>query len=469
MFNPSMVIHGRQVSSPDTFEVINPATGQVCGQVPDCTDSQLDEAMSSALQAQREWAVDADRRRSLLADCARLLTENLEDIARLLTTEQGKPINESRREVGAAAAWFGYYAALDLPSEVVQDDSDTYIEVTHEPLGVVAAITPWNYPILLASWKLAPALRAGNTVVLKPSPFTPMSSLLLVRTLAEILPPGVLNVITGRDELGPKVTSHPVPRKVSFTGSTQTGKRVAASAAATLKRVTLELGGNDAAIVLDDVDPAAIAEKLFWSAFINNGQTCIAIKRLYVPASRHEDYVSALAAIADSAALGDGALETTQFGPINNTTQHRRVVSLIDDAVSRGAKIVTNTDPVDVGAGFFHRPTILTSVSDEALVVAEEQFGPVLPVLPYETVDEVLVRANSTTAGLGGSVWGTDEQRASQIADQLVCGTAWVNTHAAPSPRAAFSGVKDSGLGVENGRWGLEAFTQPRTRYVARA
>lgn len=463
-----LTINGRAVTTAESMAVNNPATGTRYADAPVCTPENLDAAMRSAQEAQIGWARDDAQRKHALQQCAAILTANSERIASLLTAEQGKPLTEALREVAAAAAWYGYYASLDQPVQVIQDDAAARIEVHHKPLGVVAAITPWNYPILLSSWKIAPALRAGNSVVLKPSPFTPLTSLLIGQLFAEVLPAGVLNVISGPNELGPLITAHPTPRKISFTGSTQTGKQVAASAATTLKRLTLELGGNDAAIVLDDVDPDTIAEKLFWAAFINNGQTCIAIKRLYVPRSAYGKYVDALAAIADQAVVGDGSAPATQLGPLNNEPQRARVAELVNEAVQSGAKIATDSTPLDRGTGYFHRPTILADVPDHARVVAEEQFGPALPVLAYDSIDEAIVRANSTDFGLAGSVWGSDIDLAQKIADRLECGTAWVNTHAAPSPRSPFTGVKDSGLGVENGPWGLESYTQLQTQYLAR-
>jgi acyl-CoA reductase-like NAD-dependent aldehyde dehydrogenase len=463
-----MTIDGQPVTSTEHFDVENPATGVPFACAPRCTPEQLDTAMRSAARAGACWAADSEQRRAALRECAAVLTAHAEQIAALLTLEQGKPIAESRREVAAAAAWFAYYAALDQPVQVVQDDAAARIEVHSRPLGVVAAITPWNFPILLASWKLAPALRAGNSVVLKPSPFTPLTSLLLGQLLAEVLPAGVLNVISGLDELGPLVTSHPTPRKISFTGSTRTGRSVAEAVAGTFTRLTLELGGNDAAIVLDDVEPGVVAQKLFWSAFVNNGQACVAIKRLFVPRSVYGEYVEALASIADNAVIGAGSDPATQLGPLNNRAQCDRVADLTEAAVRSGARVATKPGPVE-RSGYFHRPTILADVPDNARVVAEEQFGPVLPVLAYDRVEDAVTRANDTEFGLAGSVWGADAEYAQRVAGGLECGTVWVNTHAAPSPKSPFTGVKDSGLGVENGPWGLDSYTQLQTQYLARA
>lgn len=464
----SMTIDGEAVDTAESVEIRDPATNEVHSTAPACTEEQVDLVMRAAARAQCEWRLDDEQRRKDLRRCAEVIGENAAEIANLLTAEQGKPIAESQREVGAAAAWFGYYAGIEQSVQVVQDDALARIEVHRKPLGVIVAITPWNYPILLASWKLAPALRAGNTVVLKPSPFTPLTSLLIGRLLAEVLPPGVLNVISGPDDLGALVTGHPIPRKISFTGSTRTGRLVGRAATESLKKVTLELGGNDAAIVLDDVEPDSIAEKVFWAAFINNGQTCIAIKRLFVPRRSYGRYLDALSALADGAVVGAGKDPASQLGPLNNRLQYDKVRALTEEAVKSGARLTTNRSMID-SPGHFLRPSIIADASDEARVVAEEQFGPVLPVLPYDSVDEAIARSNGTEFGLAGSVWSGDLARAQGIANQLECGTAWINTHAAPSPRAPFAGTKDSGIGVENGPWGLDSYTELQTQYIARA
>jgi acyl-CoA reductase-like NAD-dependent aldehyde dehydrogenase len=263
------------------------------------------------------------------------------------------------------------------------------------------------------------------------------------------------------------MTAHPVPRKISFTGSVATGKHVAAAAAPDLKRITLELGGNDPAILLDDVDVEAVAERLFWSAFRNNGQVCSAVKRVYAPAGLYDEVVEALAAVADSVRVGPGSEPGTQLGPLNNAPQQQRVADLVDDAVRRGGEAVTGGARIE-GPGFFFQPTILRGVAEGMAVVDEEQFGPVLPVLPYQSVDEALERANGTPFGLSGSVWGTDADRAAAVAEALDCGTAWVNTHLALRPDQPFGGAKWSGIGVENGHWGLDSFTEVKVLHRSR-
>jgi acyl-CoA reductase-like NAD-dependent aldehyde dehydrogenase len=370
-------------------------------------------------------------------------------------------------EFFGAGVWFDYTASLELPVEVVQDDEEARVEVHRRPLGVVGAITPWNFPIILGVWKIAPALLAGNTIVIKPSPFTPLATLALGETLRDVLPPGVLNVVSGGDDLGAWITQHPAVRKISFTGSTATGKRVAAAAAPDLKRLTLELGGNDAAIVLPDVDPAEIAEKVFWGAFENTGQVCSAIKRVFVHEDRYDAMLAELGRRASEVVVGDGLDASTQLGPLNNAPQFERVSELVAEAVQGGARVVTGGGPRK-GDGYFFEPTILGDVAEGLRIVDEEQFGPALPVLTYRDVDEAVERANDTMYGLSGSVWSGDVRRAAEIASHLECGTAWVNQHLQIVPHAPFGGAKWSGLGVENGHWGLYGFTETQTLNIAK-
>jgi acyl-CoA reductase-like NAD-dependent aldehyde dehydrogenase len=462
-----MTIGGEWVRGSDSFGVINPATEKVFEHAPECTREELDAAMDAACRAFPAWSQDEDRRRQSLLDCAEAIGRHAEELAPLLTREQGKPLAAARKELAEyAAGWFQFTSTLQLPVEVVQDDANAHVEVRRRPCGVVAAITPWNYPVLLASWKIAPALLAGDTVLLKPSPFTPLTTLRLGEILAEVLPAGVLNVVSGSDELGAMITTHPTPRKISFTGSVDTGKKVAAAAATDLKRLTLELGGNDAAIVLEDADVGKIAMKLFWSAFNNCGQVCCAIKRLYVHERIAEELVEALADIARSIKVGDGMEPDTQLGPINNRPQYERVIGLVEDAKNAGATIVTGGSPIP-GDGYFYPPTLVTGVGAGTRLVDEEQFGPVLPIMRYQDVEEAVRLANATTYGLGGSVWSSDPERAAGIARRLDAGTVWINSHMVPSLVAPFGGVKWSGLGVENGTWGLHGFTELQTVNVA--
>jgi acyl-CoA reductase-like NAD-dependent aldehyde dehydrogenase len=464
----AMTIGGELRQAATSFGVINPATGEVHAQAPDCSREQLDEAFDAAAKAYLDWKLDDEARCAALRAAADLLFASANDLAPILTREQGKPLARAAEEVFGAGIWLKYFADLEVPREVIQDDASAFVEVVRRPMGVVAAITPWNFPLVLASWKIGPALRAGNTMVLKPSPFTPLATLELGELLSAVLPPGVLNVVSGGNELGAWMTSHPVPRKVSFTGSVATGKHVAASAAPDLKRVTLELGGNDPAIVLPDADVGAIAERIYNAAFANNGQVCSAIKRVYVPEALHDDLVDALASRAAAAKVGDGMEPDIELGPVNNAPQFERVKGLVADALSSGAVAATGGAPID-GPGYFFQPTVLTGVAEGTRIVDEEQFGPALPVVSYRDVDEAVDRANATTFGLSGSVWSGDPDRGAEVAARLECGTAWVNSHLVLMPQQPFGGFKWSGIGVENGPWGLAGFTEIQVQSRARS
>jgi acyl-CoA reductase-like NAD-dependent aldehyde dehydrogenase len=463
-----MTVAGDTIPTGETFGVRNPATGEVFAQAPECSKEQLDAAFDAAAKAARDWKSDEAARRAALLKVADVLLASTGELAPVLTSEQGKPLGDANIEVFAAAIWCQYFANLETPPQIIQDDDTAFVEVVRRPLGVVAAITPWNFPLTLAFWKIAPALLAGNTMVLKPSPFTPLSTLKVGELLRDVLPPGVLNVVSGGDDLGAWMTSHPVPRKISFTGSIETGKKVAMSAAPDLKRVTLELGGNDPAIVLDDADPATVATAIFAGAFNNNGQVCSAIKRVYVPEAMYDDVVEALAMHARAIKVGDGTEPDSKLGPINNAPQFERVKELVADALSQGARAVSGGHAME-RPGYFFEPTILAGLSDGTRIVDEEQFGPALPVISYRNEGDAIDRANATHFGLSGSVWSADGDRAAAVAAQLECGTAWVNTHLALSPQQPFGGFKWSGVGVENGPWGLAEFTEFQAMHRSKA
>lgn len=453
-----MTIAGEPAAAEATFGVRNPATGEVFAHAPECSRQQLDAAFDAANKAVRDWKSDESQRRAVIQKAAEILMGSGAELAPVLTAEQGKPITDATMEVIGSGVWAQYFAALEVPPQVIQDDDSAYVEVVRRPLGVVAAITPWNYPLLLSFWKIAPALLAGNTLVLKPSPFTPLTTLKCGELLRDVFPPGVVNIVSGSDELGAWMTSHPIPRKISFTGSVETGKKVNMAAAPDLKRVTLELGGNDPAIVLDDADPKTVADAIFNGAFMNNGQVCSAVKRVYVPEALYDDIVEGLAEQARAIKVGEGNEEDVKLGPINNEPQYERVKELVADALSHGATAVAGGKAMD-RPGYFFEPTILAGLSDGTRIVDEEQFGPALPVISYRNLTDAVDRANATNFGLSGSVWGTDADRAAEIAGQLECGTAWVNAHLALAPHQPFGGFKWSGLGVENGPWGLAEFS----------
>lgn len=459
----AMLIDGKRYANTATFAVVNPATEQVIGYAPDASPADLDNAVAAARAAFPSWAATPiEARRKVIESLAEAILANLDPLKRLLTSEQGKPYFDAEFEVGAAAYWLQGAAALDLPVTVNEDSVERYSETRHVPIGVVGAIAPWNFPLLLAMFKLGPCLLAGNTMVLKPSPFTPLTTLKLGEIVADLLPPGVLNIISGGDALGPWLTEHPDIDKVSFTGSTATGRRVMQSASTTLKRVTLELGGNDAAIVMPDVDVAAVAEQLFWAAFANNGQVCIATKRLYIHKDVYEPLRDALVAYAKTIKIGDGSEPDSRLGPINNRRQYERVLDLIADAKAKSYTFLTGGDYTDA-RGYFVPVTMIDNPPEMSRVVQEEQFGPVLPLIRFEDYEDVIARVNASEYGLGASIWGADERHALAIASRITSGTVWVNETQHLSPTAAFGGMKQSGLGVEGGTGGLLEYTNAQT------
>jgi acyl-CoA reductase-like NAD-dependent aldehyde dehydrogenase len=343
------------------------------------------------------------------------------------------------------------------PKILRQEGGNTIIE-HRTPLGVVAAITPWNFPLVLLMNKLGPALISGNTMVVKPAPTTPLTTLLFGELCRAHLPAGVVNIICDENDLGGVLTAHPDIAKIAFTGSTATGKKVMASAAAMVKRVTLELGGNDAAIVMGDVDARLVARKVYDGAMTNAGQICVAVKRAYVPSAIYEDFCEEIAKLANEAIVDDGAKQGTTVGPIQNKAQFDKVRGLIEDARTRG-KIIAGGEPLD-REGYFIPPTIVRDLPDDAPLVREEQFGPVLPVLKYDDIDDVIARANDSEFGLGGTIWGNDVAKATEIAKRIDTGTVWINQHLAIDPSIPFRGSKQSGLGGELGEAGLHEYTQ---------
>lgn len=451
---------GKDLATDATFDVINPSTGLVFAQAPSVTPEQLDVVFAAANRAYRDWKRDDAFRRTSLLAAAVAVEAAVGELAPILVAEQGKPLADARGEIFAAGAWLRYFAELEVPREIIRDDAERFEEVYRRPLGVVSAITPWNFPITLAMWKIAPALRAGNTIVVKPSPYTPLTTLALARVLRGVLPDGVLSVVTGPDPLGAALVAHPIPRKVSFTGSTPVGKRVAIAAAEDLKRVTLELGGNDPAIILGDANVEAVAASLFWSAFGNNGQICLAVKRVYAHESVQPALVEALGELARKARVDDGMAPGAQLGPLNNAPQFERIQGLVTDAVAGGARVVSGGHVID-RPGYFYSPTILDNVDDNFRVVKEEQFGPVLPVMAFTDEAEAIERANNSEYGLTASVWSADTERAAAIASEMESGQVSINVHGGGVQRhLPFGGHKWSGIGVENGPWGLASFTE---------
>jgi acyl-CoA reductase-like NAD-dependent aldehyde dehydrogenase len=461
-----MLIGGALVDSDGRIEVVNPATGEAFATAPDCTDALLDQAVEAGRKAFKGWRnTPSAERNACLHKAADILTANAEQLARLFTREQGRPTEAAKSEIDIAAAWLHAYAEMVPPVEVIDKGDGQRVETHYVPLGVVCAISPWNFPVNLSFWKIAPALAAGNTIVLKPSPFTPLCMLKIGELLKDVFPAGVLNIITGGDALGPKMTAHPGFAKISFTGSTATGKRVMESASKDLKRLTLELGGNDAAIVMPDVDLDDVAQKIFFGAFFNSAQICVATKRLYVHESIYDGLRDRLAAIAQAVKLGDGSEQGTVLGPLQNRRQYDRVTSLIEDAKAEGLTLIEGPAG-PAGSGYFIPVTIVDNPPEDSAVVQEEAFGPVLPMMKFSTVDDVIDRANASEYGLAGAVWSKDVDQAVAIARQLETGTVWINQNLVLRPDTPFAGHKQSGFGIENGLEGMLEYMAPQSLYI---
>ncbi|RYY27922.1 MAG: aldehyde dehydrogenase family protein [Sphingomonadales bacterium] len=456
-----LLIDGALVDGAATLDVINPATGQVFASAARADAAQAEQAIAAARRAFTGWsALGYQARGAQLRALTAALAERSDDLARLLTTEQGKPLPQARNEVLGAIAALQYYADQELTDKLLREtDTDRIVEQRY-PLGVVAAITPWNFPLLLLMLKVAPALITGNCVIAKPAPTTPLTTLLLGEIAADILPAGVFQTLVDQNDLGPLLTSHPDIAHVSFTGSTPTGKKVLSSAVDTLKRFTLELGGNDAAIVLDDADIAKVAPKLFSAGTLNAGQVCLAAKRVYVPSAMMDAMCDALAELAQKATVGDGLQQGTRIGPIQNKAQYDKVLALIEDSRVVGT-IVAGGEAI-AGDGYFIAPTIVRDLPDDARLVREEQFGPVLPILSYDDLEEAIARANDSEFGLGGTVWTSDPARGMEVASRIESGTVWVNKHLDLPFDIPFGGAKWSGIGRQQGIEGMEDFTQVR-------
>lgn len=455
----TLLIDGKASVGASSFDVVNPATGQAFAQCPKADAALLDRAVAAAKAAFPAWAArPIDERAALVSALADALEARTAEFAALLTREQGKPLPQATSEVMGTIQTLRAFSGMRPDLRTLKETEGNRVVEHRTPLGVVAAITPWNFPLVLVVNKLGPALVTGNTMVLKPAPTTPLTTLLFGELCGEILPPGVVNVICDENDLGARLTAHPDVAKVAFTGSTATGRKVLGSSADTLKRVTLELGGNDAAIVLDDVEPALAARKVFQGAMANAGQVCVAVKRAYVPAAMYDAVCDELVKLAGEAVVDDGARQGTTIGPLQNAAQFEKVKNLLEDARATGT-VIAGGAPLD-RPGYFIPPTIVRDLDDDARLVREEQFGPVLPVLKYDDIDDVIARANRSEYGLGGTVWGADLARATEVAMRIDSGTVWVNQHMAIHPAIPFRGARQSGLGGELGQEGLHEYTQ---------
>lgn len=454
-----LLIGGKLIAGDGMMDVINPATEAVVAECPRGSRQQIDAAVLAAKAAFPTWsATSIEDRRKVLIAIAEATDQNADKMARLLTLEQGKPFADAYDEVTGTATFFRHAATLSLDVKIIESSDRRQIELHRRPLGVVAAIIPWNFPLMIMAFKIPLAMLAGNTTVVKPAATTPLATLMFARLIAEIVPPGVVNVVTDANDLGDVLTGHPDVAKVSFTGSVETGMKVAANAAKTMKRFSLELGGNDPGIVLDDADPAKIASDVFKGAFFNSGQICLALKRLYVHESKYDSMCEELGKLAREAVIGDGLNQGTELGPLQNNVQYQKVKAYLDDARTNGRVIAGGQVPDRVG--YFIQPAIVVDMAEGTRLVDEEQFGPILPIMKYSDLDDAVERANATDFGLGASVWSSDRERAKKVALRLEAGTVWINQHIDLGPHIPQAGAKQSGIGVEIGEEGLLEYTQ---------
>jgi len=460
----AFTINGKSISTEKTFDVKNPATGDSIGSASMSNKDHVSQAVAAAKAAQPSWAAKSDEeRKSTMNKVADILAENTAYLAKWITEEQGKPMAGpgSMFEMQACVGWTQVPASLDLPVEVIFEDDTRKDELHRKPIGVIGAIAPWNWPLMIAIWQIIPAIRTGNTVVLKPSEYTTIGTLEMVRLINTVLPPGVLNTVSGGGDIGASLVEHKDVDKIMFTGSTSTARKIIESSKGNMARLTLECGGNDAAIILPGTDIKSKAEDLFWGAFINMGQTCACAKRLYVHENDYDAVVEVLSDLASKMPMGNGMEDGIVLGPIQNKMQFDKVNDLVEDAKSKGAEVICGGSPLG-GSGYFYPITLLGNVDNGHRIVDEEQFGPVLPIIKYKLVEEAIQKANDTKTGLGGSVWGDDLDQAAEVASKIQAGTVWINQHGAIHPMVPFGGIKESGYGVEFGIEGLKAVTRPQ-------
>ena len=466
-----MLINGRiEEGDGAPFDVINPATEEVIAEVGSSTPAQVDAAVAGARDVSRKWRkTPAAERGEMLHALSDWINANSDPLAVTLTREGGKPLVENKDEMGWSAACLDFYAELGRTERgrVVPSGEEGQLNlVLKEPFGVVAALVPWNYPILLLMWKLAPALAAGNTVVIKPSPYTPLSTIELCEGFAKIFPEGVVNVVVGEADVGAALVAAPDVALVAFTGSVETGKKVMTSAAESMKKVHLELGGKDAFIVCDDVDIEVAAKGAVWASYLNSGQVCTSAERLYVVSDVYDDFVDAFVSEARSLIVGDPMDDSTDIGPLVRSVQRDKVEAQLKSAADAGARIVHGGDRGSFDRGYFLTPAVVIDVDESMDLMRQETFGPVAPIAKTTSLDEAIERANASEFGLGANVYTRRLDYMLQAMEDLEAGTVWFNDPLTDNEAAPFGGMKSSGSGRELGTEGLDDFRQTKHVHI---
>ncbi|KAK6844285.1 aldehyde dehydrogenase protein [Apiospora arundinis] len=467
------VVAGRPRAAKESHKVVDPRTEADLWDAPTASAQDLDDAVEAGHAAFRTWGRSTlPERAAVLNAVAKVLYDNEDLLTAILMKETGKSRIMAQMEVKRAAFHYEYYATVQLADEVQYEDDDIQILGTHEPYGVIGAISPWNFPLILSSVKVASALATGNCVIIKPSPFTPYAILKFCELAQPVLPaPGIFQALNGGADVGERMTLHPGIAHISFTGTIAVGQRIMANCASTLKKVILELAGNDAAIVTDDVDLDAVVPKVALGCLLHAGQMCVASKRVYVHAARYDDFVAKFRAHLEKTyvATYDDAEAPSVFGPLSNRPNFERCRGFVEDSREKGYEVITVGDGSEAKKkGFWIAPTIVANPPEDSLVVREEQFGPVVPIMKWENEEDVISRANLDNAGLGASVWCRDFDRARGLARQLETGTVFINQPPQPHHAGYFAGQKLSGVGGELGKQGLLSYCQTKSLHIGK-
>jgi acyl-CoA reductase-like NAD-dependent aldehyde dehydrogenase len=436
----SNVVNGELRSSKTKYYGVDPTTKQPNWDVPVATQQDVDDAVAAANEAFQSWKLKTwAERTERLARFKDALEAYTAEFIELLIKETGKPRMFATAEATGFASFIDWHLKLEEPQGKKYESEGKTVVNTFIPVGVAAAICPWNFPFLLSIAKILPAVQMGCAVIVKPSPFTPYTALKIGEIAQQVFPPGVVQVLGGDDKLGPALVDHPGIHKVSFTGSVATGKKVMAAAAKTVKRVTLEMGGNDPAIILPDADIAKTAPRVAMGAFFNSSQVCVASKRIYVHSSMYKEFLAAFIDATKTLKVGADE-EGVMLGPIQNQMQYEKVKTFFADTKAKNYKVAYGSTDVEESKGFFINPTIIDNPPDDSMIVTEEPFGPIVPLLSYDSVDEVIRRANDSDVGLGATVWGTDPEQLQSVANRIESGTIWVNSYPQPSAEGQFGG-----------------------------